>query len=147
MSKFVRPFGKENQTASPVRAAGCAKCGKNGYAALRVALRLDPAKPAETVFWKKQCVFCGTIARYRGRAADGTEKEFPAFYMPYSNGRGFSVKFRDFYLPADLYTTEDGKADVAKKVRLVVQLVRLAEQNPKRSEFSWAEINSALDNM
>lgn len=147
MSKFVRPFGKENQTATPVRAAGCAKCGKNGYAALRVALRRAPDKPAETVFWKKQCVFCGTIARWVGRAADGTEKEFPAFYMPYSTGRGFSVKFRDFYLPADLYTTEDGKADVAKKVRLVAQLARLAEQNPKRSEFSVAEINSALDNM
>lgn len=148
MSKFVREFGPEKKPLPAVRAANeCEKCGKAGYAALPVMLRVAPDKPAETVFWKKQCVYCGAVPKLRRRAADGTEQLVPAFYMPYSPGRGFSIKWRDFYLPLDLYTNDEGKADVAKKVRLVAQIARLAEQNPTRSEFSWAELNNALDNV
>lgn len=145
--KFKRNFGDEEKETAALSAAGefCPVCGKRGFAALRVMVTPPGGGIPFTVCFKKQCVFCGKIAVWRGKAKDGTETSFPAFYMPFSTRPGFSVKYRDFYFPPELYQTEDGKADVGLKARLAAAVVRLAEREMRRNCFSWEEVRGELD--
>lgn len=93
-----------------------------------------------TVCFKKQCVFCGRIPFWRGQDKNGAETAFAAFYIPFSARAGFSVKYRDFYFPQELYRNADGKADVALKARLAAAVVRLALKEPRRTVFAWEEV-------
>lgn len=141
---YKRNFGKkaEEQPADEAPAAvaaGCPACGKMGFAALRVMVAAPKMAPF-TVCFKKQCVFCGKIAVWREKAKNELETSFPAFYIPFATRPGFSVKYRDFYFPPELYQTEDGKADVALKARLAAAVVRLAQNEPRRSCFDWEEV-------
>nr|QGT50631.1 hypothetical protein Elusimicrob1349_1010 [uncultured Elusimicrobia bacterium] len=149
MTAYKRDFGVKNRaeekSAPTVTPAGfCPSCGKMGFAALRVMVTPPDGGAPFTVCFKKQCVHCGFIPEFKGKDKNGAERVYPLFFMPFNTRPGISVKYRDFYFPPELYQTEDGKADVALKARLAAALVRLAQNEPRRSCFDWEELKGNL---
>lgn len=146
MSKFKRNFGTEQTDKTP-QAAGnyCPSCGKIGFAALRVMVTRPGGGVAFTVCFKKQCVYCGFIPKFTAKDGGGRKIAGPMFFVPFATRPGYSVKYRDFYFPPQLYQTQDAKADVALKARLAAALVRLAIKEPRRTVFSWEECWAEVD--
>ena len=138
--KYVRDFGGQpNTTAMPAvrRAASwCESCGKYFVAARPVFLEYMGQN--YEVCQRNVCLRCGHIPVWRN-----AEDAFPAFWTRRSNG-SISVHKRDFFLPRELYETEEGKADVGLKVRLISALIRLAQKEPTNTIFSYSLVEKML---
>lgn len=137
---YTRSFGRKKQkTNAPV--ARCYKCGATALASVPVFFRPDgPAKDTCVVCNKNYCLACGTIQRFKEIDHDGNVKYTFAFWSHV--GR----KCRDFFLPREIYQTDDGKADVGLKVRFIRALLRLQIARPTEKMFTESEVRQELKN-
>lgn len=134
---YKRPFGRENDKALAASARECQFCHRaGGVCSVPVFFRQQYDCPAHVVCYKTYCVFCGKIQYFE----NGRGGKFYAFFMPKMGGKGIFTAIRDFFIPREVYQTNEGKADVGLKVRLIKALLRLQIKEPQRKEFFMEEI-------
>lgn len=142
MLAYKRDFGKQTPHTSTANVMRCATCGCAwSLIAKNVLLCVTPGVGADYVCQKVLCVHCGKIHSWK----DSKGNQRPAFYVTNSNGK-IMTEFRDFDLPRDLYETNEGKADVGLKVRLVAALLRLQVKEPKIDLFYLQDVLKEMQN-
>lgn len=137
--RYKRDFGPKEIDNAPAAVMGprCANCGRvGGICSRHVMLDYSPRVPRQIVFHKNMCVHCGTIQQWTNG---------PAFYVLHSQTQRPLTKYREFYLPLELYQS-DGKADVALKVRMVAAMVRLQLKDPTEYIFTLEQVVKEMKN-